>query len=97
MLLRADHSIVLVIDMQERLMPVIDRGEQVLATADKLARAARLLDVPVVATEHHSRMLGATVAPCASRCRRLSRRCISRPCASRGLRPGCRRRAKRCW
>ncbi len=63
MLLRADHSIVLVIDMQERLMPVIDRGEQVLATADKLARAARLLDVPVVAAEHHSRMLGATVAP----------------------------------
>lgn len=63
MLLRADQSTVLVIDMQERLMPVIDRGEQVLATADKLARAARLLDVPVVATEHHSRMLGATVAP----------------------------------
>ncbi|CAJ50403.1 isochorismatase family protein [Bordetella avium] len=61
--MRADQSILLIIDLQERLMPVIDKGEQVLATADRLARAARLLDVPVVATEHHSRMLGSTVAP----------------------------------
>ncbi|AHV91464.1 isochorismatase family protein [Bordetella holmesii] len=63
MLLSADQSILLVVDMQERLMPVIDRGQDVVGTADKLARAARLLDVPVVATEHHRPMLGGTLAP----------------------------------
>ena len=44
-------------------MPAIHDGQAVLAAAHKLAQAARLLDVPVVATEHHARMLGVTVAP----------------------------------
>lgn len=64
-LLQADAATLLIVDMQSRLMPAIDRGEAVLAAAHKLAQAARLLDVPVVATEHHSRMLGTTVAPLA--------------------------------
>lgn len=63
MLLPAHSCTVLIVDIQERLMPVIDKGQEALAAAVKLARAARLLDVPVVATEHHSRMLGATVEP----------------------------------
>jgi nicotinamidase-related amidase len=63
MLLQASDSTLLIVDMQGRLMPVIHDGEAVLATAHKLAQAARLLEVPVVATEHHSKMLGVTVAP----------------------------------
>jgi len=63
MLLQASDSTLLIVDMQGRLMPVIHDGDAVLATAHKLAQAARLLEVPVVATEHHSKMLGVTVAP----------------------------------
>lgn len=59
----SSDAIVLIVDMQGRLMPVIDDHEAVTGAAIRLSRAARLLDVPVVATEHHSRMLGATVEP----------------------------------
>lgn len=62
MLLQASDSTLLIVDMQGRLMPVIHDGDAVVAANAKLARAARLLDVPVVATEHHSKMLGVTVA-----------------------------------
>ncbi|SAI57934.1 isochorismatase [Bordetella trematum] len=63
MLLQAEQCSLLIIDMQERLMPVIDQGEAVLAANGKLAQAARLLEVPVLATEHHVRALGTTLAP----------------------------------
>lgn len=63
MLLQSADSTLLIVDMQARLMPAIHHGGEVVQAARKLAQAARLLDVPVVATEHHSRMLGGTVAP----------------------------------
>ena len=65
MLLPASDSTLLIVDMQGRLMPVIHDGDAVLAANVKLAQAARLLEVPVVATEHHSKMLGVTAAPLA--------------------------------
>ena len=63
MLLSASDSTLLIVDMQGRLMPAIHDGDAVLGAAHKLAQAARLLDVPVVATEHHGKMLGVTVDP----------------------------------
>jgi hypothetical protein len=57
----AADSTLLIVDMQSRLMPVIQDGEAVVAAAAKLAAGALLLDVPVVATEHHRAALGATV------------------------------------
>ena len=63
MLLQASDSTLLIVDMQGRLMPAIHDNEAVLHTAHKLAQAARILDVPVVATEHHGKMLGVTVDP----------------------------------
>jgi nicotinamidase-related amidase len=59
----AADSTLLIVDMQARLMPVIDDAATVTAQAVRLARAARLLEVPVVATEHHLRVLGPTVEP----------------------------------
>lgn len=63
MLIDAADSVLLVVDVQERLMPVIHQGEAIVNRLHKLSQAARLLDVPVLATEHHSRMLGVTVEP----------------------------------
>ena len=60
---RIDTVLACLVDMQGRLMPVIHDNEAVLRAAHKLAQAARLLDVPVVATEHHAKMLGTTVEP----------------------------------
>ena len=55
----------LLIDLQDRLMPAIYDGEAVVARAQRLAEAARLLDVPIRATEQYPAGLGSTVPPLA--------------------------------
>lgn len=50
----------LLVDFQARLMPAIEAGEARLAEALRLARAARLLGVPVLATEQNPAGLGGT-------------------------------------
>ncbi len=52
----------LVIDLQQRLMPAIHAGAEVVANAVRLAEAARLLDIPVLATEQNPAKLGPNVA-----------------------------------
>lgn len=54
---------VLVIDLQDRLVPAIRDGDAVLAAAGRLVRGAARLGVPVRATEHCADAIGATVAP----------------------------------
>jgi nicotinamidase-related amidase len=61
MLLTAESTVVLLIDLQERLMPAIHDGEVVVARAVRLAEAARLLEVPIRATEQYPAGLGRTV------------------------------------
>ena len=51
----------LLIDMQQRLVPVIYDNKTVVARAVRLAEAARVLDVPVRATEQYPAGLGPTV------------------------------------
>ncbi|MGU3538626.1 isochorismatase family protein [Methylobacterium sp. A54F] len=60
--LSADRSILLVVDIQARLMPAIDRAEQVIANAGRLIEAAGLFGVPVLFTEQNAGGLGPTVA-----------------------------------
>src|SRR5258708_6817877 len=62
MLLTADASALLLIDMQERLVPAIDGGKEMVANAARLRGAAGLLGVPVRATEQAPDKLGPTVA-----------------------------------
>ena len=61
MLLTAESAALLLIDLQERLMPAIYDGETVVARAVRLAEAARLLEVPIRATEQYPSGLGPTV------------------------------------
>jgi len=61
-LLTAESAVVLLIDLQERLVPAIHDSEVVVARAVRLAEAARLLDVPIRATEQYPAGLGSTVA-----------------------------------
>jgi nicotinamidase-related amidase len=63
MVLSPDGAVLLLIDLQERLMPVIADHEVVVARAVRLAEAATLLDVPVRATEQNPAGLGRTVPP----------------------------------
>ncbi|WP_018334372.1 isochorismatase family protein [Actinomycetospora chiangmaiensis] len=59
--LSADSSALLVVDLQERLMPAISGGPEVLRNAGRLVRAATRLAVPVTTTEQDPAKLGPTV------------------------------------
>jgi nicotinamidase-related amidase len=56
--LQPENSMLLLIDLQERLMPAIAGHEGVVANALRLANVARLLDIPVLATEQNPAGLG---------------------------------------
>jgi nicotinamidase-related amidase len=64
----AERSTLLVIDLQQRLMPVIDGGAAVLGNAMILARAARLLQVPAIATAQYPQGLGPNAPEIESLC-----------------------------
>lgn len=57
----AAHAALLLVDLQQRLMPAIADGEKVIARSVRLAEAATLLGVPVLATEQVPEKLGPTV------------------------------------
>ncbi|ABM62935.1 isochorismatase family protein [Halorhodospira halophila] len=59
------RSALLLVDLQERLLPAIDGGEQVVAAADWLAGVAHELELPIHATEQYPERLGATAGPVA--------------------------------
>ena len=59
--LTPESTLVLVIDMQERLQPLIHDDARVRRQAAALAAGARLLGVPVLLTEQYPKGLGHTV------------------------------------
>jgi nicotinamidase-related amidase len=61
MLLDAQESQLVLVDCQQRLMPAVHEGAAVLANLVRLARIARLLDVPCWGTEENPAGLGPTV------------------------------------
>jgi nicotinamidase-related amidase len=63
MLIEAENSLLLVVDVQERLLPKVRDAQAVLRNLTILVRAARHLDIPVMATEQYPRGLGHTVEP----------------------------------
>lgn len=66
MLIRAADSVLVVIDMQERLVPAMQAPARTLRNARLLLRAAEMLDVRVILTEQYPRGLGQTVPEIAS-------------------------------
>ncbi len=58
MLLDVEESQLVLVDYQERLMPALFESSLVLDNAHRLARMARLLDVPVWGTEQNPAKLG---------------------------------------
>jgi nicotinamidase-related amidase len=66
MLLRPEASCLLVVDVQERLLPAMHDPEAVLRHCRILMQAARALDIPVLVTEQYPKGLGPTVSELAS-------------------------------
>lgn len=61
MRLNRHNSLLLIVDVQSRLAPAVAQHERVTARSAALIRAARLLGVPVVATEHCAERIGPLV------------------------------------
>lgn len=59
--LQREEAILLVIDIQERLMPVMEYGEQVINKTNILITVAKRLGIPVMFTEQYPKGLGRTV------------------------------------
>ncbi len=55
-----DRAIVLVIDLQGRLVDLMDRSRMLLDGTARLLRLAQLFDLPVIVTEQYPRGLGPT-------------------------------------
>ncbi len=59
-LLDADRSIVVVIDLQGKLMTMIERPSLVVSATVRLLKICDLFDVPVIVTEQYPQGLGST-------------------------------------
>jgi nicotinamidase-related amidase len=55
------EALLLVVDVQEKLMPAIDRADEVEANVERLVRGCHVLDIPPLLTEQYVKGLGATV------------------------------------
>lgn len=60
--LTSPHASLLVIDLQEKLVPVMTEPAPLLKNAERLIRVASLLQIPTIATEQYPAGLGPTVA-----------------------------------
>ncbi len=62
MLIQRERSALLLIDVQERLLPAVHEPEQVLEHCDWLLGLALRLEVPVLVSEQYPRGIGSTAA-----------------------------------
>ena len=78
MLLDAQECQLVLMDYQERLMPVMLDAAAVVANAARLAQVAALMQVPVVATEQNPSRLGPTVEGLQAALRQARARTLSK-------------------
>jgi nicotinamidase-related amidase len=64
--LEAENCALIVIDIQEKLLPPIFQKEQLIRNAQLLIRLAANLKIPAIVTTQHAKGLGATVPELAS-------------------------------
>lgn len=61
--LKVEDTALLVVDLQEKLLPKIINADDVARNATFMVKAAKTLGVPVLATEQYPKGLGSTVEP----------------------------------
>ena len=60
--IQRDKAAVVVIDIQEKLLPSIDQQSALLVNAVRLVKGAQVLKVPLLVTEQYPKGIGRTVA-----------------------------------
>jgi len=59
--LNTANTVLLLIDFQERLFPVMHDKEKLLRNIVKLVKGARVLEIPIILTEQYPKGLGSTI------------------------------------
>lgn len=63
MLIDSNDSLLMVIDVQERFVPVIHDADKAIKRMELLLKAAQLHHIPIIASEQYPKGLGKTVEP----------------------------------
>lgn len=63
MFVEEDRAVLVIVDVQERLLPAIYNGAQVMENVKSLVALAKNFRLPLVLTEQYPKGLGKTVAP----------------------------------
>jgi nicotinamidase-related amidase len=66
--IHSESSILILIDLQGRLMPAIDQGESVLNQCIRIAKIAQILGIPIIGTEQSPKSLGSNIESIKSFC-----------------------------
>ncbi|SCA63236.1 Isochorismatase domain-containing protein 2A [Chlamydiales bacterium SCGC AG-110-M15] len=61
--IKPEDSALLLVDVQEKLLPRIDRGSDVTRQMQKVIKGAQALQIPIIVTEQYPQGLGSTVPP----------------------------------
>jgi nicotinamidase-related amidase len=86
MLMNARESALLVVDVQERLLPHVHDWQRLLENVEWLAKVAQKLDVPVMASEQYPKGIGRTHAgvaallPAGATVEKLHFSCVAAQC-----------------
>lgn len=59
--IKKEETLLIAIDFQEKLMPVINEKEALEAAMVKLVKGCRVMDVPILVTQQYTKGLGATI------------------------------------
>lgn len=58
-----NRAVLVVIDVQEKLLPVITGGDELVRNTERLVRGCHILGVPTIVTEQYVKGLGPTAEP----------------------------------
>lgn len=61
MRLAVEDTLALVIDIQERLMPVIYQKDETIECTEKLIKGLNILNIPIIVTQQYTKGLGMTI------------------------------------
>lgn len=62
-MINTENSILMIIDVQEKLLNAVYNKEELFKKAEIMAKSAEILDIPVIVTEQYPKGLGKTVIP----------------------------------
>lgn len=62
------NNILLIIDVQEKLAPAMEKPEVCLASIVQLVKGASILDIPIIISEHCAEKIGPTVSQIINSC-----------------------------